>query len=430
MIRYRSKDGFTLVELMTAIVAGSLVTLAALTLLLLGVRINRHSNDTIIDRNNVDIVLNALEKIATEGGVSKVETTPDSWVVKGKPDGVNETVLFSYDAQTRAIYTGEYKEENSLAIPLLENVLASFVNINDAGNLLTFSVETKDGSYNTSAYCRTSTYERQKEVYEEVLDKEPEADAGETDEEARLAFLKYLTSQHRLAGGSPNPGLVLDKDGYSTGWYYSQWYIGTDLNEEWNAETPWCACYVSWALSQVTGEFNEKDAVGESKYIAEPIGRQQPYYDDPNDPTKVRYEPHWFASVDWFRDALLDTEEGKNKGNEWKRSYGYSRESAEQDDYIPKPGDIVFIDWERDGDPDHVGVVVMLEDKPGWETSPAMDRPDRYEYVYTIEGNSAGIVAVRRYAFDDKIINGYGVINWTKTDPNRQPQTDSEQTEP
>ena len=73
MIHYRSKDGFTLVELMTAIVAGSLVTLAAATLLLLGVRINRHSTNTIIDRNNVDIVLDALEKVATEGNITRLE---------------------------------------------------------------------------------------------------------------------------------------------------------------------------------------------------------------------------------------------------------------------------------------------------------------------------------------------------------------------
>lgn len=66
----------------------------------------------------------------------------------------------------------------------------------------------------------------------------------------------------------------------------------------------------------------------------------------------------------------------------------------------PIPGDYVFFDWDGDRDPDHVGAVLCVKDG----------------YLYTIEGNSGGKVAVNRYPLSnssvDKRIMGYGVLNW------------------
>ena len=66
----------------------------------------------------------------------------------------------------------------------------------------------------------------------------------------------------------------------------------------------------------------------------------------------------------------------------------------------PIPGDYVFFDWDRDRDPDHVGAVLCVKDG----------------YLYTIEGNSGGKVAVNRYPLSnpsvDPRIMGYGVLNW------------------
>lgn len=62
----------------------------------------------------------------------------------------------------------------------------------------------------------------------------------------------------------------------------------------------------------------------------------------------------------------------------------------------PIPGDYVFFDWDRDSDPDHVGAVLCVEG----------------DFLYTIEGNSGGRVAVQRYDLNDKRIVGYGVLNW------------------
>lgn len=62
----------------------------------------------------------------------------------------------------------------------------------------------------------------------------------------------------------------------------------------------------------------------------------------------------------------------------------------------PIPGDYVFFDWDRDSDSDHVGAVLCEKDG----------------FLYTIEGNSSGRVAVNCYPKNDPRIVGYGVLNW------------------
>ena len=78
--------------------------------------------------------------------------------------------------------------------------------------------------------------------------------------------------------------------------------------------------------------------------------------------------------------------------------YGQWRERTA----TPIPGDYVFFDWDGrndpDGgnDPDHVGAVLCVEGN----------------FLYTIEGNSGGRVAVHRYDLNDQRIVGYGVLDW------------------
>ena len=62
----------------------------------------------------------------------------------------------------------------------------------------------------------------------------------------------------------------------------------------------------------------------------------------------------------------------------------------------PIPGDYVFFDWDGGTDPDHVGAVLCVEGN----------------FLYTIEGNSGGRVAVQRFSLGDSRIVGYGVLNW------------------
>ena len=79
--------------------------------------------------------------------------------------------------------------------------------------------------------------------------------------------------------------------------------------------------------------------------------------------------------VNWFR-----------SNNRWaKRGY---------DNLVP--GDVIFFDWESNGEVDHVGLVVGRDDK----------------YVYTVEGNSGDMVRTKQYALNSSSIAGYGLMNY------------------
>lgn len=131
--------------------------------------------------------------------------------------------------------------------------------------------------------------------------------------------------------------------------YFSEWYIGNYADHPgWNQYTPWCGCFLSWAADQKKASIDGK--------------------------------PPRFANVD---DGMKRFQDG---------SYGQWRDSGT----TPIPGDYVFFDWDRDSDPDHVGAVLCVEG----------------DFLYTIEGNSGGRVALNCYPKNDPRIMGYGVLNW------------------
>ena len=132
--------------------------------------------------------------------------------------------------------------------------------------------------------------------------------------------------------------------------YFSEWYIdGYARDPRWNQYTPWCACFLSWAADQ------QRDTIN-------------------GDPPK-------FADVD--KGMASFKESGK-----WRNPNDANN--------MPIPGDYVFFDWDRGSDPDHVGAVLCVKDG----------------FLYTIEGNSGGKVAVNCYPKNDPRIMGYGVLNW------------------
>lgn len=153
-----------------------------------------------------------------------------------------------------------------------------------------------------------------------------------------------------LAGQYDSRGEIKGGSDYT---YFSQWYIdGYDNHPGWNQYTPWCGCFLSWGAEQ------QRDTINGA--------------------------PPKFADVD--------------KGMKGFKDSRMWREGGE----TPIPGDYVFFDWDGrndpDGgkDPDHVGAVLCVEGN----------------FLYTIEGNSGGRVAVNRYSLSDSRIVGYGVLNW------------------
>lgn len=132
--------------------------------------------------------------------------------------------------------------------------------------------------------------------------------------------------------------------------YFSEWYIGDYAkNPGWNQYTPWCGCFLSWAADQQK--------------------------------TSIDGAPPRFADVDEGMKGFKDSRMWRERGDA---------------NNMPIPGDYVFFDWDGKSDPDHVGAVLCVEGN----------------FLYTIEGNSGGRVAVQRYDLNDKRIVGYGVLNW------------------
>lgn len=94
------------------------------------------------------------------------------------------------------------------------------------------------------------------------------------------------------------------------------------------------------------------------------------------------------ASIDGKPPSFANVDDGMNAFQTQKMW----RDSGTE----PIPGDYVFFDWDGKNDPDHVGAVLCVKG----------------DYLYTIEGNSGGKVAVQRYSLGDSRIVGYGVLNW------------------
>ena len=131
--------------------------------------------------------------------------------------------------------------------------------------------------------------------------------------------------------------IALSQVGQVGGEPYWRWY-GFDSRVE------WCAIFVSWVMNQagVDESIMPKFAV-------------------------VSTGANWFKAI------------GSWHGKEYK----------------PKPGDIIFFDWENDGRINHVGIVEYSDD----------------EYVYTIEGNSNGDTCrQKQYSLSNNVIYGYGSL--------------------
>lgn len=137
--------------------------------------------------------------------------------------------------------------------------------------------------------------------------------------------------------------VALSQIGNVGGEPYWSWY-------GFNSRVEWCACFVSWCAN-------------ECGYIDAGVIPK-------------------FASCTW--------------GVEWFKERGQWQDNS----YEPRPGDIIFFDWDhkgssgaQDGGVDHVGIVEKVENGT----------------IYTVEGNSSDSCRENRYVVGHYEILGYGV---------------------
>lgn len=342
----KQNAGLTLIELVVAMAIATVVTAAAASVLFFGLRINRQTGDTASQQITVSTLLNTVEGIISEGNISNIEMKTESWKIAD----ANGKVLLSYlfdNAETEmsgAVYVGDYQnygnpEATGVATPILTGLLSSYVELYDG--LFTIHVETKDGMYSSSVYCRTLAPENDNHV--------SNGDSFITEEEGidkKTLFMNALKSQYQSRG-------EIRENGDATELYYSEWYCGGTYWPGWNEKTPWCACYVSWALDKA--------------------GRNGPSTNHSG----------WYANVDEFMGYFKDNQTFKPRN-----------EAAEMQKGLI--GNLIFFDWNKGDNPQHMGVVLNVSDDGKW--------------VYTIEGNSAGRVTIRSYSMTDARIIGYGIL--------------------
>lgn len=329
----RNNSGFTMVELLVTVAVSSIVLAAAASLMLLGLRVHQTTQKEAGEQQTVRIVLSALEDLSASGKIYRVQPLSDGWQLQGKTaDGKSGAVLLRYKS-------GKLTSGTSGDQVLLDNLRGAQVILDDS--LVTFSFSTAAHSYSTSVFCRTGIEGDSvgKAEAQEKLDKlknqtlPVSTTLTEAQKKARFEFLKTLAGQLDSKGEIKN-----------TDTYFSKWY-----NSDWNKNTPWCACFLSWGAAQQPNETFDGD-------------------------------PPRFADVD---EGMASFQNGK-----WRNPNDANN--------MPIPGDYVFFDWDRDSDPDHVGAVLCVDGNQ----------------LYTIEGNSGGRVAVNCYPKNDPRIMGYGVLNW------------------
>ena len=186
----------------------------------------------------------------------------------------------------------------------------------------------------------------------ELPESDPDADVESPDVwESRFAsvplsgnwdkdLLKIAETQLGYTESQRNFDAVLDEngDGYTLkGWTrYGAWY-GIPYGD-------WCAMFISFCLN---------------------------YADIPESAI-----PYDCATTTWI-DSLSDRGMYASAGS-----------------YDPKPGDLIFFDWEGDGRSDHVGIV--------WAVNP--------NSITTIEGNHTISVELFDYDLSDGHIQGYGIL--------------------
>ena len=325
MKHLRKNGGFTLIELVVGIVIASLVTMAAITVLMLAMRVNCQTSDTASQQNTVRTLLTTMEKAATDGSIKGLLADLDSWQLvteqikytDGQIEPFSARVIFGFDSETQTIYTNGLIEVRidedknkpvyvvTEGVPILQGVYASNAGIRNG--LLSFAVETKEGTFETTVFLRSGSIDSNVETAK------PEDNDNASIDKFLAILMSQLNSDGKINYDSLKEvlnGLTVHEEPKSKETYYSEWYINqTYLNGVgqggWNADTPWCACYVSWALA-------EAGVVNPPKY----------------------------ANVD-----------------EFMNHFGSLSEDA------PAPGDLVFFDWLTDDgvdDPQHVGVVLHL----------------------------------------------------------------------
>lgn len=101
----------------------------------------------------------------------------------------------------------------------------------------------------------------------------------------------------------------------------------------------------------------------------------------------------WCANECGFIDAgLIPKYSYSGNGIQWFREHGQWQPGG----YVPNPGDVIFFDWDLDGQPDHTGIVADCDGAT----------------VFTVEGNVGDVCREQTHSVNSSSIMGYGTPDY------------------
>ena len=259
--------------------------------------------------------------------------------VKNKYDEVDIESTYSNWNEVIAIYAVKYSEDDKYNITIIdEDNEQKIKNIFWDFNEIQYSTKTEEISEEeTKTILSIKIISKTKEDLMKKYNFKEEA----INQVNELLSKKYDTLWKNLIYGSLEGNhqiveIAKQQIGNVGGEPYWRWY-------GFNERVEWCAVFVSWAANQV-GLLNDK----------------------------------------------IPKFSGVNNGIEWFKARGEWQNKG----YSPRPGDIIFFDWEQDGKPNHVGIVEKTEKG----------------YIYTIEGNSTDDgCRAKKYSVNSDVIYGFGI---------------------
>jgi len=432
MKKFRSEQGFTLVELLVSMLCTALILGGVLTWLLVGIRIESSAADTMERQNKARVVISVMESMVNTGKVDQVqrikaETIAEGEINEGGSSAGSDWALLNEEGKVLV----RYRAGSGSIVSGNGDVLMGDLDHSDAAydpekQMLQLSLTADGNVYSKDIYFRVKPKTDKEYDHQEML---REQQAGSTVDANRMALLTMISNQ------MGSDGKIIDVAGNKYAYeYFTECYLyntgnldawSENYSKEWNPGTPWCATFVSWALTHMNHDCAPLNHRVSLAYV--------PLFANVDDGRELFHENYvlgsGFTEIGGYDDNGGNTSEpgygqqiwGKDHPSQNVGKWIPAVDRSTGVVAIPQPGDLIFFDWDGDaysaetGEDElhleHVGIVFYVT-------------PDQSQ-VFTIEGNTDGMVAMRSYSISDPTIVGYGVLDWAGTaEPEKQPPAD------
>lgn len=234
----------------------------------------------------------------------------------------------------------------------------------------------------TELFCTLEEHEHKDDCYAEAEETKKQ-DKKNSDNETEVAA--ETESEKKVQTGDPNADLESSSDWEKT-------LKDVVLTGDWSKDI------LTVAYSQLGYQESTKNYVVDEDGKKRGYTRYGAWYGDPYGHWCAMYVSFciYYADIDT---AYIPLDAGCQH---WIETLSNSKYNLyhEKSNYVPKAGDLIFFNWDKEPDSDHVGIV----------TDVTVDKKGNLTTVYTIEGNSSNQCKENIYSADDGSIMGYAEL--------------------